>query len=82
MVGFACIVTLFALNSNASIYKMAKNACKVSLVAAFMLLVFGLYWERASTQGALFAIVAGLSSWLPLEIFHPHGVWPRNCLTC
>ncbi|WP_413437512.1 sodium:solute symporter family protein [Sulfuriferula sp. GW1] len=76
VVGFACIVTVFALNSNASIYKMVENAYKVTLVAAFVPLVFGLYWKRANTQGALFAIALGVSSWLLLEIFHPDGLWP------
>ncbi len=80
VVGFACIVTVFALNSNASIYKMVENAYKVTLVAAFVPLVFGLYWKRANTQGALFAIVAGVSSWLLLEIFHPDGMWPPQLL--
>lgn len=60
VVGFACIVTLFALNSNASIYKMMENAYKVTLVAAFVPLVFGLYWKRTSAQGALFAIALGV----------------------
>ena len=76
VVGFACIVTVFALNSNASIYKMVENAYKVTLVAAFVPLVFGLYWKRANTRGALFAIALGVSSWLLLEIFHPDGLWP------
>ena len=76
VVGFACIVTVFALNSNASIYKMVENAYKVTLVAAFVPLVFGLYWKRANTPGALFAIALGVSSWLLLEIFHPDGLWP------
>ncbi|MHB1332353.1 MAG: high affinity choline transporter 1 [Sulfuriferula sp.] len=76
VVGFACIVTLFALGSNASIYKMVENAYKVTLVAAFVPLVFGLYWKRANTLGALFAIALGVSSWLLLEIFHPDGLWP------
>ena len=80
VVGFACIVTLFALGSNASIYKMVENAYKVTLVAAFVPLVFGLYWKRANTQGALFAIVLGVSSWLLLEVFHPDGMWPPQLL--
>ncbi len=54
---------------SASIYKTVGNAYKVTLV-------FGLYWKRANTQDALFAIVAGVSSWLLLEIFHPDGRWP------
>ncbi len=76
VVVFTCLVTLYALNVNASIYHMVENAYKVTLVAAFIPLVFGLYWKRASTQGALFAIVLGVSSWLLLEIFHPDGLWP------
>jgi Na+/proline symporter len=76
VVCFAVIVTLFALKSNASIYDMVSNAYKVTLVMAFVPLVFGLYWKRANTQGALFAIAAGLSSWLLLEIFNPDGLWP------
>ncbi|MFA7318182.1 MAG: sodium:solute symporter family protein [Sulfuricella sp.] len=76
VVCFAVIVTLFALNSNASIYDMVSNAYKVTLVMAFVPLVFGLYWKRANTQGALFAITAGLTSWLLLEVFNPDGLWP------
>ena len=76
VVCFAVIVTLFALKSNASIYEMVSNAYKVTLVMAFVPLVFGLYWKRANTQGALFAISAGLSTWLLLEVFNPGGLWP------
>ena len=76
VVCFTFAVTLFALNSNASIYEMVGNAYKVTLVVAFVPLVFGLYWKRANNQGALFAITAGLSSWLLLEIFNPEGLWP------
>lgn len=76
VVCFAVAVTLFALTSTASIYEMVGNAYKVTLVAAFIPLVCGLYWKRANTQGALFAIAAGVSSWLLLEIFHADGLWP------
>ena len=76
VVCFAVAVTLFALTSTASIYEMVGNAYKVTLVAAFVPLVCGLYWRRANTQGALFAISAGVSSWLLLEIFHADGLWP------
>ena len=73
---FALIVTLFALKSTSSIYTMVGNAYKVTLVVAFVPLVSGLYWKRANTQGALFAISGGLSCWLLLEIFNPEGLWP------
>ncbi len=76
VVCFTFAVTLFALNSEASIYEMVGNAYKVTLVMAFIPLVCGLYWKRANSQGALFAIAAGLSSWLLLEIFNPEGLWP------
>ena len=73
---FTAIVTLFALNSGSSIYQMVENAYKVTLVAAFVPLVFGLYWKRATSQGAFASIVFGLSSWLLLEAFAPDGFWP------
>jgi SSS family transporter len=76
VVCFTVAVTLFALTTTASIYEMVGNAYKVTLVAAFIPLVCGLYWKRANTQGALFAISAGVSSWLLLEIFNSDGLWP------
>ena len=76
VVCFTVAVTLFALTSSASIYEMVGNAYKVTLVAAFIPLVCGLYWKRANTQGALFSISAGVSSWLLLEIFNAGGLWP------
>lgn len=47
-----------------SIYEMVSGAYQVTLVGAFVPLAFGLYWKKATTQGALFAIVLGLLSWL------------------
>ena len=76
VVCFTFAVTVFAMNSEASIYEMVGNAYKVTLVVAFIPLVCGLYWQRANSQGALFAIIAGISSWLLLEIFNPGGLWP------
>jgi len=73
---FTAIVTLFALNSGASIFQMVENAYKVTLVAAFVPLVFGLYWKRATSRGALTSIVLGLTSWILLEVFAPEGFWP------
>jgi Na+/proline symporter len=36
----------------------------VTLVAAFVPLVMGLYWKRATTQGAIASIAAGVVVWL------------------
>lgn len=73
---FTAIVTLFAMNTEASIYKMVENAYKVTLVAAFVPLAFGLYWKHATSQGAQLSIVFGLASWITLEVVSPEGFWP------
>lgn len=75
IVGFASIVLLFALNSKASIFQMVENAYKVTLVAAFVPLFAGLYWKRATTQGAYFAIAGGLITWISCELFAKSEVW-------
>jgi solute:Na+ symporter, SSS family len=77
LVCFAVLVLGFAVNSEASIFRMVENAYKVTLVAAFIPLFAGLYWKRANTQGALFAIAAGLTTWISLELLVPqHTTWP------
>ena len=73
VVGFAAVVTTFALYSNATIYEMVENAYKVTLVVAFVPLVAGLYWKRACKQGAYLSIAMGLAVWLPMEIWLPEG---------
>ncbi|MBS0154914.1 MAG: sodium:solute symporter family protein [Nitrospira sp.] len=77
LVGFAALVLVIALWSDASIYKLVVSTYKVTLVAAFIPLFAGLYWKRATAQGACCAIVAGLVSWLLLELVsQPTDVWP------
>ena len=73
---FTVMVTIFALNSELSIYKMVENAYKVTLVSAFVPLAFGLYWKRANQQGALASIVFGLATWIGLEVLAPDAVCP------
>ena len=68
IVCFAGAVLAFALNSNASIFKMVENAYKVTLAGAFVPLFFGAFWQRGTTQGALAAIFGGISAWLLVEI--------------
>lgn len=55
---------------------MVENAYKVTLVEAFVPLVFGLYWARANNSGALFSISFGIVSWLLMEKFYAAGIWP------
>jgi Na+/proline symporter len=73
---FAVGVTVFSLNSESTIYEMVVGAYKVTLVAAFIPLLAGLYWPRATRQGALAAVVAGLVTWIALEIAHPDALVP------
>jgi len=73
---FGILVLWFALNSESSIFHMVENAYKVTLVGAFVPLVFGLYWRRANNQGALLSILLGLGSWLLLELLQPDTYWP------
>jgi Na+/proline symporter len=68
MVCFAGLVLAFALNSQASIFKMVENAYKITLAGAFVPLFVGAYWARATTQGALASIIGGVGSWLLIEL--------------
>lgn len=67
--GFTIIVTLYAVNSELSIFNMVENAYQITLVSAFIPLAFGVYWKRASNQGALCAIFAGLAVWIGTILF-------------
>ena len=40
------------------------GAYQVPLVGAFVPLAFGVYWKRATTQGALLAVALGIGVWL------------------
>ncbi|HUL57287.1 MAG TPA: sodium:solute symporter family protein, partial [Usitatibacter sp.] len=76
LVGFTILVTSFALSTDASIYKMVENAYKVTLVGAFVPLVMGLYWKRATNLGATLAVVFGLVIWIGFETYAADGVVP------
>lgn len=77
LVGFAATVLAIALLSDSSIYRLVVNTYKITLVAAFVPLFAGLYWKRATTQGALCAIVVGVTTWIGCELLQPaDAVWP------
>ena len=64
VLAFSVVVLCYAmLMQGTSIYEMVSGAYQVPLVGAFVPLTFGLYWRRATTQGAIFAIVLGLLTW-------------------
>jgi SSS family transporter len=61
---FSMVVLAYAIRmQGTSIYEMVSGAYQVPLVGAFVPLTFGLYWKRATTQGAIFALVLGLMTW-------------------
>ena len=76
MVLFAAIVLWFALNSNASMYELVQSTYKVTLVAAFTPLVFGMFWSRATSRGAIASIIAGILVWLLCEWLAPDSLLP------
>jgi SSS family solute:Na+ symporter len=62
---FSALVLGYAIfMQGTSIYDMVSGAYQVPLVGAFIPLVFGLYWKKASTQGAIFSVVCGIGVWL------------------
>jgi len=62
---FAVCVCSYAIAlQGTSIYELVSGAYQVTLVGAFVPLVAGLYWKRASTQGAIFSIVLGVLTWM------------------
>jgi solute:Na+ symporter, SSS family len=68
LIGFTLMVLTFALNSESSIFEMVENAYKVTLAGAFVPLVFGAFWKRSTTQGALMSTIGGLLSWILIEV--------------
>ncbi len=77
---FTVCVLAYAISlQGTSIYEMVSGAYQVPLVGAFVPLVAGLYWSRATTQGAVWSVVAGLGTWL-LFVLVPtlSGAFPQQ----
>ena len=60
----AGVLTYAMMMKGTSIYELVSGAYQVTLVGAFVPLVFGLYWKRATTQGAIFSVAAGIGVWV------------------
>jgi solute:Na+ symporter, SSS family len=80
LVTFTCAALLFALNSKSTMYEMVQNAYNVTLTGAFVPLVAGAYWKRATTQGALLSIVLGIGTWLAASNLAPEAMVPANLI--
>jgi solute:Na+ symporter, SSS family len=76
LVLFTAAALVFAANSKSTMYEMIQNAYKVTLVGAFVPLVAGMYWKRASNFGALLSVVLGLAVWIVCERFYSGFVVP------
>jgi SSS family transporter len=76
LVLFTAGVLIFALNNTSTMYEMVQNAYKVTLVGAFVPLACGIYWRRATTQGALLSALAGLGVWTVCEAFFAEALFP------
>lgn len=65
---FAIAVFIYSLKmEGTSIYDMVAMAYQFPVVGAFWPLVAGLYWKRATQQGAVWSITLGLMVWLILS---------------
>jgi SSS family solute:Na+ symporter len=60
----ACVCTYAISLQGKPIYDMVSGAYQVTLVGAIVPLAAGLYWKRATTQGAIFSIVLGILGWI------------------
>lgn len=75
---FTLMVTLYAINSEMSIFKMVENAYQVTLVMAFIPLACGVYWKRATNQGAIVSIFMGFFTWVSMLIFANDPLMPAQ----
>jgi solute:Na+ symporter, SSS family len=65
IVVFAALVLAYAIAMKGTpIYDLVSSAYQVTLVGAFVPLVTGLYWKRATTQGAVISLALGIGVWL------------------
>ncbi|MFO0918662.1 MAG: sodium:solute symporter family protein [Planctomycetaceae bacterium] len=69
LISFAVAATLIATNTKSTMYDMVQNSNNVTLTMAFIPLVLGIYWSRASTQGAIVSILFGAAAWLGTKIY-------------
>jgi solute:Na+ symporter, SSS family len=68
----ACVLGYAIIMDGTPIYELVAMAYQFPVVGAFWPLVLGLYWSRSTTQGAVWSIVLGMTTWLLLN-FTPLG---------
>lgn len=70
---FSVIATVMAC-WRSNIYELVGESSILSLVSLFVPLTLGLYWKRASSGGALLAMVTGMLTWIIFEVYETS--WP------
>ena len=79
VLGFATVVCGWAIASQGTpIYDMVAASYQLPLVGAFVPLVAGLYWGRATTQGAVLAVVSGIASYLAFHGTRAGAAFPAE----
>src|SRR5690606_266840 len=62
--------------SQSTMYEMIQEAYSVTLVGALVPLAAGVFWKRATVQGALLSILCGETTWLFFVNFAPDALVP------
>ena len=70
---FSVLATVMA-SMRTNIYELVGESSILSLVSLFAPLVFGLYWSRSSSGGALLSMVLGMVTWIIFEFCETS--WP------
>ena len=73
-----CVLAYSIRMEGTPIYELVSGAYQVPLVGAFVPLVCGLYWKRATTQGAIAAIGFGIGVWLVVMNTPAGAVFPAQ----
>ncbi|WP_373649621.1 sodium:solute symporter family transporter [Schlesneria sp. DSM 10557] len=76
LLAFAVVTTSLAMAAKGSPSDTLVAGVRTALVVAFVPLCCGIYWRRATTQGALCSIVLASSVWIAAESFHEQIPWP------
>jgi Na+/proline symporter len=72
----AAVLVYSIMVEGTPIYELVSMAYQFPVVGAFWPLVCGLYWKRSTTQGAIWSIVLGMSTWAILSATPLGEVFP------
>ena len=64
LIAVAIAATLMSVTMKSTMYEMVEMGYSVTLVVAFVPLVCGIYWPRATTQGAVLSILLSVPIWV------------------